>query len=315
MSKKRNISAVGIFIGLFILVAIFLSAFTFRINQDEVGVKKRFGKITHAYINSPKDLEDIKADLEKRGYRNIHTSADKGLHFKIPFIDSVEKYTSKYITYTSTTETINTRDKRKIDIQTYAQYKIYNPVFVSMTFGTSKNAVSPLIDDRISPVVVQIGNSLKFTEFFQPEVTSPLLDEKRGELNEELMLQYGINVVDIGIHRKNFPTSNIASIEKKMSEEILKESEALVAIGESEYNKSVAETDRIKAEKVAKAREEAAIIQADSDREAMQIYQEALKKDLSFYKFIKRMETYRKIHGNTIFLDRSNEFLKMINGY
>jgi len=315
MSKMKKVSHLGIFLLIAIVALFVFSLFTFTIRQDEVAVKKRFGKITTAYISSPKDIDSIKADLNERGYKNVNVSANKGLNFKVPFIDTVEKYTSKYITYTSTTETINTQDKRKIDIQTYSQYKIYNPVFVNITFGNSKSAVSSVIDDRIAPVVVQIGNSLNFTDFFQTDITRPLLDEKREELNDELTLQYGIDVVDIGIHRKNFPTSNINSIEKKMSEEILKESEALIAIGESEYNKSVAETDRIKTETVAKAREEAAVIKANSDKEALQIYQESLRKDLSFYKFIKRMETYRNIKDTTIFLNKDNEFLKMINGY
>lgn len=295
--------------------ALFFSLFTFTIRQDEVAVKKNLGKITMVYVDEQEHVEKVKADLVERGYKNIAVTADKGLHFKWPFVDTVNKYSAKYITYMSTNEIINTKDKRKIDIQMFAQYKIYNPVFVNMTFGTNRNAIVSLMDDRIGPVVVQIGNSLKFTEFFEPSTTRPLLMEKNAELNEELRSQYGIIVADIGIHRKNFPVSNIASIEKKMSEEILKESEALIAQGESEYKKSVSETDRKKAEIVATAREEAAIIKAEADREALQIYNESLGKDLNFYQFIKRMETYRNIKDTTIFLDESNDFLKNINGY
>lgn len=311
----KKLSKLGIFLGLILCIAIFFSMFTFVVRQDEVAVMKRLGKITHAYIDSPTDLEKVKADLIERNYPNVKVTANKGLHIKIPFIDTVTKYSSKYITYTSNTATINTKDKRKIDIQMYAQYKILNPVFVNVTFAGLNSKVTSLIDDRVPPVVVQAGNSLNFPTFFQPDTIGPLLESKKDILNKEFTLNYGIYVADIGIHRKNFPISNIASIESKMSEEILKESESLVAIGDSNYKKSVAQTDRIKAEKIAQAREEAAIIRATADGEALVIYQNSLSKDLDFYEFIKRMETYRNIKDTTIFLDGSNDFLKNINGY
>lgn len=311
----KKISKLGILLVLIGIIAIFFSMFTFVIKQDEVAIKKRLGKITNAYIDSPADLEKVKADLITRSYPNVDVTSDKGLHLKIPFIDTVTKYSSKYITYTSTTETINTKDKRKIDIQMFAQYKVINPVFVNVTFAGKNSKITALIDDRVQPVVIQAGNSLQFPAFFQPDIIGPLLEEKRMILNDELSLNYGIYVADIGIHRKNFPISNISSIESKMSEEILKESERLIAVGESEYKKSVAETDRIKSEKIAKAREEAASIKAKADGEALVIYQKSLSKDIKFYEFIKRMETYRNIKDTTIFLDSSNDFLRNINGY
>ncbi|MCT4662532.1 MAG: SPFH domain-containing protein [Tissierellales bacterium] len=311
----KKFGKLGLSLGILGALFIFFSMFTFIIEEDEVAVKKRLGKITDAYIDSPSDLDKVSSDLEKRNYGSINVSADKGLHFKVPFIDTVTKYSSKYITYISTTETINTKDKRKIDIQMFAQYKVLNPVFVNVTFAGRTSTVKSLVDDRVPPLIVQAGNSLNFPDFFKTDIVGPLISEKRDILNDELSLNYGIYVADLGIHRKNFPTSNIASIEDKMTEEILKQSEQLIAVGESEYKKSVAETDRFKAEKVAKARQEAAQIKADADKDALEIYQNSLSKDIAFYEFIKRMETYRNIKDTTIFLDSSNDFLKNINGY
>lgn len=74
-----------------------------------------------------------------------------------------------------------------------------------------------------------------------------------------------------------------------------------------------AETDRIKEETIATAVEEAAIIRAEADAEAARIYEEALKMDVEFYRFIQRMETYKNLKDTTVFLDQSNDFIQYIN--
>ena len=119
--------------------------------------------------------------------------------------------------------------------------------------------------------------------------------------------------MDIGIYRKNFPQANIASIEEKMIQEIQKESEKLRAEGDSMLLQRKAETDRIKEETIATAVEEAAIIRAEADAEAARIYEEALKMDVEFYRFIQRMETYKNLKDTTVFLDQSNDFIQYIN--
>ena len=70
------------------------------------------------------------------------------------------------------------------------------------------------MDDNVYPVVIQSANKLTFDQFFDDTIMSDMMEERRQELNKTLVVQYGIEVADIGIYRKNFPQSNIASIEK-----------------------------------------------------------------------------------------------------
>ena len=100
-----------------------------------------------------------------------------------------------------------------------------------------------------------------------------------------------------------------------MSKEIQKESEGLRTEGDAYYTKSTSETNRQEKEIIAVATEESAIIRAEAEREALQIYQESLNKDLEFYRFIQRMNAYKEMSGKTIFLGDDNAFLKYLDGY
>ena len=64
---------------------------------------------------------------------------------------------------------------------------------------------------------------------------------------------------------------------------------------------------------MANAVEESAIIKAEADAEAARIYEEALKIDLEFYRFINRMKSLKEMKDTTVFLDESNDFIDYIN--
>ncbi|MFZ5351600.1 MAG: SPFH domain-containing protein [Bacillota bacterium] len=299
---------------LLILLAFILALSTFTVSEDEVAVVRRFGKITKVVIDVS-DKNMVIENLKEKGYGGIEVSDSKGLHFKIPFVDETTVYTSKYLTYISSKETINTLDRRKIDIQMFSQYKVVNPAQVIMTLGNGQRDWNRLQDDRVYPVVIQSANMLRFDDFFNREMVDKVLNEKTKSLSEELIKEYGIAVIDIGIHRKNFPEANINSIEEKMVKEIKKDSEKLRAEGDSQYVKDTSEAERMRQEIIAKGVEEAATIKAQADAEALAVYEQALKKDLEFYRFIQRINTYRSMKGTTIFMDQDNDFLEYINGY
>jgi membrane protease subunit HflC len=306
--KKSIIVGMLIFIGV-----ILLSSSLYIVNEDEVAVVKVFSNMIAVVVEN-QDVNTVSKNLKNNKLEDIKIINEKGLHFKIPFIQTVEKYSSKYFTYTSNEELINTKDGRRIDIQMYAQYRVIDPVQFKMAVGNISNA-NRRLDDTVYPVVIQSANNLVFNEFFYKSKLEEMIKEKLTTLNDELVSSFGIYVSDVGINRKNFPPANIESIEKKMTMQIEKESEKLKAEGDSQYLKKKASTDRKKAELVSKAVEEAAVIKAQADAEAIKIYQDALNKDLNFYKFIKTMEIYKNLKDKTIFLDKNNDIFELVNGY
>ncbi|MGL4362812.1 MAG: SPFH domain-containing protein [Cellulosilyticaceae bacterium] len=306
--KSITLTVIVLVFGFIFLNSIYI------VQPDELAIVQRFGELVTAVVTEG-NAQFVQDGLNQFDILDDVKVIDKrGLLFKIPFIDNIEKYSSKYLTYTSRQETINTSDKRKLDIQMYAQYSIKNPAVYKIKVG-SMNRLNQLMDDNVYPVVIQSANKLTFDQFFNDTTMFNMMEERRNELNKTLINQYGIEIADIGIYRKNFPKSNITSIEDKMSKEIQKESEQLRAEGDAYYTKSSSETDRIGTEIIAKATEDSAILRAEAERQALEIYQSSLTKDLELYRFIQRMTAYKSMEGQTIFLDSDNAFLKYLDGY
>lgn len=308
MKKKHIIGIIVLIVGI-----VLISSSTYIINEDQVAVVKQFGKVKTAIINA-KDYEKVNQNLIDDDKTDVKIIKEKGLHFKIPFVQNVKKYDAKYLTYTSLTEKINTKDSRFIDIQMYAQYRIIDPVKYNESI-VDESGANLIMDQRLYPVVIQSGNGLSFNEFFQSQIFESHITSRLEKLNGNLIRDFGLYVTDVGVNRKTFPKDNIASIESKMSKQIEKESEKLIAEGDSAYQKAKATTDRQRKELIASAVEEAAVTKAEGDAEAMKIYQESLKKDLEFYKFIQRMNIYKDLKDTTIFLDKDNDLLDYVNGY
>ncbi|MDF2614919.1 MAG: hypothetical protein K0S71_2705 [Clostridia bacterium] len=309
--KLRTKITAGIMLAVTLII---VPNFFYTVEPDQVATVKRLGVIEKAIIKSESE-DSVKASMKDNStLKDVQFISRRGLFFKIPFIDQVRTYDAKYLTYISLLETINTSDRRKLDIQMYAQYRIKNPAIYQITVGTDSNR-KQLMDSNVYPVVIQSANKLKFEEFFNSETMQTMMDERREQLNKTLEKEYGIEVIDIGIFRKNFPQSTIASIEEKMIKEIQKESEKLRAEGDAFYTTSTSETNRKQKEIIAKATEESAIIRAEAERQALEIYRASMSKDVEFYKFIQRMNAYRDIQDTTIFVDKENSFLKDLQGY
>ncbi len=301
----------GFLIVIVVLALVLLNSSYYIVGEGEVAVSKVFSEVKSVVIAGA-DEEVVLRNLEANGLSGVDIITEKGMHFKIPFIQSVEKYSAKYLTYISNEELINTADNRRLKIQMYAQYRVIDPVRFNAVVGNKSEANSRM-DEYVYKTVINSANALGFNEFFYQNKIENILIEKKEELNEQLESKLGIQISVIGINRKTFPESNIATIEEKMAKEIEKESAQSIAEGDSEYNQKVAQVDAQKAIVIANAVEEAAVIKAEADAEAIRTYQEALKVDLEFYRFIERMKAYKAMSGKTVFIDKDSDYFDYLN--
>lgn len=302
-----------IYFVLLVLIGI-LGKSIYMVGPGELAIVSRFGEIKGVVVKPEYAHLTSESIQSYDSLKNITVQSRRGCFFKVPFIDKVELLSSKALTYTSLQETISTLDKRKLDIQMFAQYRVANPAIYKMKIGSGAK-LDQLLDDQVYPVVIQSANRLTFNEFFDQAIINSMLEQRTEELNKTLLTQYGIQIIDIGMHRKKFPSSTEDSIAEKMTKEIQKESERLIAEGDAHYTKVTSETRRVESEIIAKAKEESASIKADAEKEALMIYENSLKKDVEFYKFIQRMDSYKALKDKTIFMDKNNDFLEYINGY
>ena len=112
MNKRVKQVFMAGMIALLLLILFGNSAYIVR--EDEVATVNRMGRVDRVAI-SPLDRELVEAGFSARDL-TVAVKTSKGLSFKIPFIETVDKFSSKYHTYRSESATINTFDSRRIEI-------------------------------------------------------------------------------------------------------------------------------------------------------------------------------------------------------
>jgi len=308
-AAKRGITALLI---LFILVG--ASSFFYIVAEDEVATVKQLGEIKKVIVDVNNETAANQSQLDPK-FANIEIVKDKGLFFKIPFITTVEKDTSKLITYISNSAQINTKDKIKYQISMFAQWEISHPGLYRSSLGNVQRA-NANIDEVAYAVVIEKVNSLTSREFLtDKDALYGALDVALEELNKK-MAPKGIVLKDIEVYRTILPDSNIESTYKKMVAEREAIAQQKRSEGQELYQNTVADTDRKVAETIAESIETSEKIIGEADAAALEIYANAFSKDPSFYEYWRTLKSYEKtINKDTvIYMDKNNDYLKFFRG-
>ncbi len=307
--KKHGVKLVlGVFIAIFALIL--LSESVYIVREVDQAVVSRFGVIRKLILNEGNDFhEKYAAEL-----KNEITLTDKvkkvfgsGLHLKVPFVDKVETYSGQLFTYVSSSEVVNTAEKKQYYITTYAQWHITDPALFSLKLG-SMNAAENQLDNIIHPVIVQAINRMMADDFISnKDALNAALQEGLSTINRDMCLR-GIELVDIQIHRTILPSANIASTYARMEADRAKVAQQLRSEGEEEYNKAVAAADLEARQIEAGAVSEAGAIRGAADAEAADIYAKAYAADPEFYAYWRALQALRTAiqEDTTLVIDQNN---------
>ncbi len=307
--KKHGMKVVlGAIIAIFVLVL--LGESMYIVGESEQAVVSRFGVIKKLILNNGNEFHSEYADHlagEITLSDGVKKTYGSGLHFKVPFVDKVEKYSGRLFTYISSSEVVNTAEKKQYYITTYAQWHITDPALFSLKLG-SMNAAENQLDNIIHPVIVQAINRMLADDFISNKgALNAALQEGLKTINKDMCVR-GIEVVDIQIHRTILPTANIESTYARMEADRAKVAQQLRSEGNEEYNKAVAAADLEARQIEAAAISEAGKIRGEADAEAAGIYSDAYAADPEFYGYWRALEALRKSIGEdtTLVLDQSN---------
>lgn len=290
--RKKPLIIIGIV--LIVLVAVW-SEFFFVVNEREQAVVSRFGVIKQVILNEESAFYERYADqLQDEITMNGEVKIKKGsgLHFRVPFIDKVEKFSSMLYTYTSNSETINTSDKKQYNVTTYAQWRIAEPALFSLKLGNPRNAENQL-DNLIHPVIVQAINRLTGDDFISnKEALNAALRRGLEQINRDMVIR-GIQVQDIQVHRSILPSANVETTYDRMKADRAKVAQQLRSEGEQSYQMAVSDTDLRASIIHADAVKNAGTIRAEADAEVLAIYSEAYKADEEFYTFWRSLQALK----------------------
>lgn len=240
------------------------------------------------------------------------TISSPGLHFKLPW-QSVIKFENRILEYDVEPQAIITKDKKKLEVDNYARWRIADPLLFYRSVRTLNGALS-----RIDPIVY---SELR-VELGKHEL-SEIVDKRRVKImetvsvkTEEKLAEYGIEIIDVRIKRADLSKENERAVFDRMRAERQRKAKQYRSEGEEKALEIRAETDKEKTIILATAYKESQILRGEGDAKAVEIYANAFKSDPKFYEFIRTLEAYEKVvdKKSTLILSTDSDLFKLLKG-
>ena len=264
------------------------------------------------------------------------TISSPGLHAKVPFIHKANYFEKRWLEWDGDANQIPTKDKKFIWIDTYARWRISDPLVFFQRVRDERGAQSRL-DDIIDgetrnaianyeliEIVRSTNREFEVTEEITVlEVAEDVSQIETGrdkiaqiilEKSSEITPEFGVELKDVRIKRINY----VNEVQTKVFDRMIAERQRIAAKYRSEGDGESAkirgqkerELKRIQSEAYRKAQE----IMGKADAEATRIYARAYNQDPEFYSFMKTLDTYRTTMdtGTTLILSTESDYLKYL---
>jgi membrane protease subunit HflC len=297
-------------------VIILFSGFAYVVDETKQVVITRFGKPVR---------EPVK---------------DAGLHFKIPFIEDANFFNKNLLEWDGDPGQMPTKDKTFIWVDTFARWKISNPLTFFETVGNEMSGQSKLdniiesatrnlitshhlieavrnsdrkldiseigVDETIKEIVI------KPIEIGREKLSGAIMDQAKPKLAE-----FGIELVDVRIKRINYVEEVQKAVYNRMIAERKQIAEKFRSEGRGESSKIAGDKAKELKKITSVAYRKAQEIKGKADAESTKIYAEAYNKDPEFYSFINTMEIYKNsLDKETwLMLSTKSDFFKYLKKY
>ena len=226
----------------------------------------------------------------------VDVTNEAGLHFKIPFIDTLRSFPDTTLIYDIPPSEVLTSDKKNMTVDSYIIWEIADPRTFYRTLGTTNEA-----EARINAVTYTALKNLMGTlmqdDIINTEDASGRNDIYAGITTEvaELCATYGINVIDVRIKRFDLAQSNEDAVYARMISDRNQIAEKYTADGNYEASIIRNEVDKQVNIIVSNAEAEAARLQAEGEQEYMRLLAEAYNTDdkKDFYEFTRALDALK----------------------
>lgn len=244
----------------------------------------------------------------------VRTDIPSGLHFKIPYVNSVRKFDARILTVDATPQRYLTLEQKALLVDSYAMWRITDVErFYTATSGDETRA-NALLAQRVND-----GLRNKFGERDLQEVVSgqrdALMNELTTELNTYVADEYGIEVIDVRVKRIDLPDDVRSSVYERMTSERQREAQQLRSRGNELAIGIEADADRQEAVLLVEAYRDSERIRGEGDAQAAAIYSAAYTQDPEFYSFTRSLNSYRDTFSSksdVMLLDPESDYFKYL---
>ena len=310
--KNKSFSLVGC-----LILIIFGIGSAYIVDETEQVVITQFGKV----IGFPK--------------------REPGIYFKIPMIQEANYFPKNLMQWDGNPGQIPTLDKTYIWVDTFARWRITDPVKFFQTVNNTVSAMARLDDIidhavrnfitsyRLIETVRKSNRALDTFEIGMENVKKEFQSSLSVAAGRELIMkgileqaqpklaQFGIELVDVKIKRINYVKEVRESVYGRMIAERKQIAEKFRSEGHGEAQKIAGEKERDLKRITSEAYKKAQEIKGKADAEATKIYAQAFGADPSFYSFTKTLELYNESldKDSSLVLSTDSELFKYLKGY
>jgi membrane protease subunit HflC len=261
--------------------------------------------------------------------------ADPGLHFKLPFVQQTNYFDKRFLEWDGNPNQVPTKDKRFIWVDTYARWRIVDPLRFFQRLRDERGAQSRLddiLDGETRNAVARydlielVRNSNRNREDIpieaeEEEVILNMIEKGRERVSREILeraagrtADLGIELLDLRIKRINYVDEVQRDVFARMIAERQRIAELYRSEGQGEAARIQGERERELQRIQSEAFRSAEELRGKADAEATEVYASAYGRDADFYSFTRSLETYEKSldSGTTVILDTESDFLKYL---
>lgn len=239
------------------------------------------------------------------------TLREPGLNWKLPFIQDVVFYENRVIsTISSDSEEVILADQKRLEVDTYARYRIVDPLLFYQTVRNVRGAEQRL-DAMIDSSVRRVLGGTTLVDLLS-SARSAIIRDISSEVNRSAK-SLGLEIVDVRIRRADYPDATSQNIFNRMKSEREREAKEFRATGEEEAQKIRADADKTVTVMLAEARRESEILRGQGDALSIKIYADAFGQDEEFFAFYRSMQAYRKTFtddGTSLVISPDSEFFR-----
>jgi len=310
--NKTKYTVIGVLV---VVGLILLSSSAFVVNETEQVVITQFGKPVGKAI------------------------VDPGIHFKIPIIQEANFFDKRFLAWDGDPNQIPTKDKRFIWVDSYARWRITDPLLFfqrvrdergaktrldDILDGTTRNAVA---NHNLVEIVRSTNRKLEISEDLEEVMDSDInlgIQYGRDKITRLIIeaaapsLQVlGIELLDLRFKRINY----VEEVQKKIYERMITERKRIAdkfrSEGQGEAARIFGDKERDLKKIRSEAYRQAQEIKGKGDAEATRIYAAAYNQSAEsrdFYQFLKTMDTYKTTlaEKDWLVLSTKGDFFKFL---
>jgi modulator of FtsH protease HflC len=214
-----------------------------------------------------------------------------GLHFKLPFVQTVTRFDGRTRTLKKQSENVLTHDQKNVRVDYFAKWKVVDTLAYYRATGSQ-----PLSAENNLSSIVNSGLHDELSVLTLPQIISGSTDRIVAALLQRSAARagaIGVELVDVRLTGVVLPDDVRGAYYERMRAERTRLAADLRAKGDEAAEKIRAEADREAEAATAGAYRDAEKMRGEGDAKAAEIYGRAYGQDPEFYSFYRSLSLYR----------------------